>query len=243
MLKRHLTGPGAGAMKYDLLTALGVYALCADKHTQRRVLRLITLITARYNWAHDEVTVGRAEMARLWGVTERQVKRELSALKAMGFLKLKRAGARGRVSAYSLDMAAILDTTAHAWANVGPDYAERMRCHTADGASEPAGQGSVIPFPGASCDRRDPVGSVPPAEDAQSLSEWARIRRMLEAEDRALFAAWFATLQREGFVDGRLVLRAPTRFHADYVSTRLSDSLRRAAAKVAPDVKQVEVVV
>ncbi|MEM8626012.1 MAG: hypothetical protein AAGG47_21200 [Pseudomonadota bacterium] len=56
-------------MKYDLLTALGAFALGTDKHTQRRVLRLMTLATAHYNWAQDEVTVGRVEMARLWGVT------------------------------------------------------------------------------------------------------------------------------------------------------------------------------
>lgn len=243
MLRRHLTGPGAGAMKYDLLTALGAFALGADKHTQRRVLRLMTLITARYNWAQDEVTVGRTEMAQLWGVTERQVKRELGALKTMGFLELKRAGARGRVSAYRLGMSAILESTAVAWTNVGHDFAERMEGHAASGQGPQAaasdGQRSVIPFPGSS---RETGRSEEGQSDAAGAREWMRIRHALELRNRAIFTAWFAPLQQKSFADGRLVLRAPTPFHADYVSARLLEPLRSAASEAAPEVQQVEVV-
>lgn len=230
-------------MKYDLLTALGAFALSADKHTQRRILRLITLITARYNWAQDEVTVGRTEMAQLWGVTERQVKRELGALKTMGFLKLKRAGARGRVSAYQLGMSTILESTAAAWTNVGPDFAERMEGHAAGGQGPQGaasdGQRSIIPFPGSP---RETSQSKKGQSDAAGAEEWMRIRRALELENRAIFTAWFAPLQQKSFAGGRLMLRAPTPFHADYVSARLLEPLRRAALKAAPEVQQVEVI-
>ncbi|MEM6354407.1 MAG: DnaA N-terminal domain-containing protein [Pseudomonadota bacterium] len=245
MLKRHLTGPGAGALKYDILTALGSFALSADKHTQRRILRLMTLITARYNWAQNEVTVGRMEMARLWGVTERQVKRELGALKEIGFLELKRAGARGRVSSYTLGMEAIFEHTEAAWRNVGTDFAARMQAHGGDpGWGAPEGQRSVIPFPGETRQPGPTGAGETEASGAEPtpLSEWSRIRRALESENQAVFAAWFARLQRNGFADGHLVLRAPTQFHADYVATRLSDALYRAATRVAPEVRAIEVV-
>ena len=88
-------GRGASARKYDILTALGAFALAQGKHEQRRVLRLMTLITARYNWARDELAVGQRESARLWAVDERTVKREMARLKAAGWLVVKRQGAFG----------------------------------------------------------------------------------------------------------------------------------------------------
>ena len=44
------------------------------------MLRLIALITARYNWQRDELSVGQSEMARIWGVHDRTVKREVRRL-------------------------------------------------------------------------------------------------------------------------------------------------------------------
>lgn len=71
----------------------------------------------------------------------------------MRFLELKRARARGRVSAYTLRIAAILETTEDAWSNVGMDFMERMARHAADNPKKednsPEGKGSVIPFPSA----------------------------------------------------------------------------------------------
>ncbi len=53
MIARRPASYGAAALKYDLLTMMGV--------------------TARYNWRNGEMTVGRREIARLWGVDERTV--------------------------------------------------------------------------------------------------------------------------------------------------------------------------
>ena len=74
------------ARKYDIITALGAYALARNKHDQRLVLRLITLMTARYNWARNELAVGQREIARLWSVDERTVKREMAKLRGCGWL-------------------------------------------------------------------------------------------------------------------------------------------------------------
>ena len=92
------TGRNAAVIKYDLLTALGAHACAGDKHLQRLVLRFITLIVARYNWQADELSVGQTEMAALWSVDARTVKRDMARLREMGWLSIRRAAARGRVA-------------------------------------------------------------------------------------------------------------------------------------------------
>ena len=62
MLSAKATGQGSAARKYDLITAIGAYGLARDKHLQRLMLRLIILITARYNWARDELAVASARL-------------------------------------------------------------------------------------------------------------------------------------------------------------------------------------
>ena len=218
-----LTGPGASAKKYDLLTALGTFALAADRSTQRRVLRLITLITARYNWSRSELSVGRREIARMWSVDERTVKREIGALKSLGFLKVKRPGARGRVTAYTVEIDAILSASAPDWGRVGPDFADRMTAMVGQGdAPDP----TVVPFPTAPADR----------------SEWSRARMALKAADPARYQAWFQPLVRDGRAGDTLTLRAPSSFHADYVVTHLIGELTRAVAVAEPGVLSVGVV-
>jgi hypothetical protein len=92
-------GRHASVVKYDILTALGAFALSQPKSPQRLVLRFMTLVTARYNWSRNELAVGQREIAKLWTVDERTVKREMAKLRAMGWLVVKKQGVRGRVSA------------------------------------------------------------------------------------------------------------------------------------------------
>ncbi|MFK7942061.1 MAG: DnaA N-terminal domain-containing protein [Paracoccaceae bacterium] len=212
---KSLSGLGAGAQKYDVLTALGTFALAADRSTQRRVLRLITLITARYNWRLRELTVGRKEIARLWSVDERTVKREIGALKALGFLEVKRPGARGRVTAYAVNLNQIMAASQADWTRVGPDFAERMTAMTGQGADPENLERKVIPFPPA---------------DHDEGSEWSKARALLKHADKARFAAWFAPLSREALTDDLLILRAPSAFHAEYVETHLLGEAIRAIA-------------
>jgi len=120
-------GRNASVAKYDILTALGAYALARNKHDQRLVLRLMTLITARYNWARNELAVGQREIARLWSVDERTVKREMAKLRALGWLVVTRQGARGHVTEYRIDKERLLAATQGTWASVGPDFDMRMQ--------------------------------------------------------------------------------------------------------------------
>jgi len=123
---KRILGRNSGVQKYDLLTALAVSGMHGTPGHQTSMLRLIALVTARYNWRTDEFCVGQRDMARMWGVNERTVKREIKRLCAASILICKRQGVRGRVGAYRLNIPEIYRSTAELWGDVGPDFAERM---------------------------------------------------------------------------------------------------------------------
>lgn len=214
MLMKKAVGRGSGTRKYDLLTALAVHALAQDKAMQRRVLRLISLITARYNWQNDQLSVGQVEIARLWSVDVRTVKREMAALRGLGWLIERQPAARGRVAVHGLGIARILDDTRGDWTRVGPDLDGRLSA-----PAEPDPAAKVIPFPQAALPSDDTV--------------WGQVSRRLLAEDAAIHRVWFAALEP---VDeaGELVLRAPSGFHASYVQTHLLARIGAALWAVVP---------
>ena len=219
---RRPTGPGAGARKYDLLTAMGAFALSRPKAEQKLALRLMTLITARYNWGRDELAVGQREIARLWSVDERTVKREMARLRAMGWLVIRRQGARGRVSEYRLDIARILDDTRAQWGAVGPDFQQRL-----EGAP---GGAEVVPLP---------VKGNVPAPDLSDGREWSLAQALIHAEDPAVYGSWVRALRRRDRAGGRLTLTAPSRFHAAYVNTHLMARLLAACRSVDGEVSEL----
>ena len=227
MLSTKPVGRGAAARKYDLLTAMGSYALARDKYDQRRVLRLMTLITARYNWARDELAVGQREIARLWSVDERTVKREMALLRARAWLLVHRQGARGRVTQYRLGIDKILMDTAPQWACVGPDFEVRM------GAPEAEQNPKVVPLHVA--------GSIT-APDVSSGTEWAFAPALLHAEAPAVYGAWLGALERAERAGGRISLRAPSRFHAAYVQTHLTARVLAACRDVDAKVSEVRII-
>lgn len=222
-------GREAASRKYDLLSALMAHALAGDKHRQRLVLRLMALVTTRYNWHRDELTMGQAEIARLWAVDERTVKRDMARLRALGWITVKRQGARGRVSVLGLGLERILLDTQSEWPNIGPDFVARMR---GDEPLAEAGQGAreattVVPFPRAAA----------PAVARSAV--WAAAQAVLLAEDRASFDAWFAPLADAGVEDGELLLLAPSRFHASYIQAHLQQRLVAAARRCDPSLAGV----
>jgi hypothetical protein len=212
-----LRGPTGAARKYDVLTALGAWGCAAGGHMAVLALRLITLITARYNWASGELAVGQREVARLWAVDERTVKREFARLRALGLLVPVAAAARGRVAVHALDLAALERVTAPIWQAVGPDFAARM---APVAAVPPAAAGNIVRFPAA--------------ETAQG-GLWARALARLRGADPATARAWLDPLAEGPRAPDRLTLVAPGRFHADYVRTHL---LARVAAAVSAEAGQ-----
>ena len=59
----------------------------------------MALITTRYNWQRDELTMGQGEIARLWSVDDRTVKREMARLAGAGLAGAEAAGRAGTGSA------------------------------------------------------------------------------------------------------------------------------------------------
>ncbi|MEM6934048.1 MAG: DnaA N-terminal domain-containing protein [Pseudomonadota bacterium] len=226
MVAKKLVGPEAGARKYDLLTALAVAGLAGSPVFGTSMTRLIALITARYNWRLEEVSIGQADLARLWSVDLRTVKREIKRLRDSGVLYVKRPGVRGRVTSYALDHLQIRALTEPHWEQVGDDFSARMRA----GALVPVETTpppTVIPFPA-----RPPLS----ADDGDP---WTRAAATLQTLDPARYAAWYAPLKRLAIADGTLILRAPSRFHASYVETHLLDDLRRAVQVAAPEIHTI----
>lgn len=226
MQAKKLAGPEAGSQKYDILTALGTLALTGPPGFQRLVLRFLTLITARYNWRQGTLHVGQREIARLWSVDERTVKREMAKLRGLGWLTVEMPARRGRVASYALDLIAIRSATRDEWKRVGPDFEARMR-----GVQEQHAGGTVVPFPG----REAVLPALPESDPTQADpvpggDGWDAVRSILRADDPAVFLAWFEALRSGGAGEG-LTLVAPTAFHASYVRTHYSDRLVRALVR------------
>lgn len=218
MQAKKLAGPEAASQKYDLLTALGCHALASGPGLQRVVLRFITLVTARYNWRQGILHVGQREIARLWSVDERTVKRDMAKLRALGWITVESPARRGRVATYALDLTAIRSATRAAWGRVGEDFEARMQ-----GAPKvPVAGGTVVPFP-----RPEPA-TAEDEGDATGGDVWAAMRHILRGEDPAVFATWFESLLSPGRAGDGLVLVAPSAFHATYLRTHYAERLVRA---------------
>lgn len=218
-------GREAASRKYDILSALMAFALSRDKHVQKQILRIMALITTRYNWQRDELTMGQSEIARLWSVDDRTVKREMARLRSQGWLILKQQGARGRVSTYGMDLNRMLDDTRPAWPLIGADFISRLDPPQAVGQ----GASNVVPL----------YTVHPPTSDG---SIWAAAQASLHAEDAAIYGAWFHALTEAGLEANALTLAAPTRFHAAYVATNLKDRLLFALQRVDPSLRDVCIV-
>lgn len=229
MALQKLVGPGAGARKYDLLTALTVSGLAGTPGHTTSMMRLVSLITARYNWRLDEVTIGQAELARMWSVNVRTAKREVKRLRESGLLLVKRPGARGRVATYTLDHVNVQVITRDVWPLVGTDFAERM----AESAPlPPAMERTIIPFPAHPTNVAEHVAP-------QDSGLWATAQIDLSLTEKERFRAWFAPLKEVSLEGSVLTLQAPSGFHANYVTTHLMDPLIRSVRAMAPGVTRV----
>ncbi|WP_209597535.1 DnaA N-terminal domain-containing protein [Ruegeria sp. HKCCSP351] len=216
-------GRNAPALKYDILSALTVHALSGDKHRQRSILRIIALITTRYNWRNNELSIGREEIARLWTVNERTVKREMARFRTLGWVTVKRPAARGRVAVYEIDLKQILIDTEEVWPVIGSDFQARM-------SDVPEPETNVIPF-----------ANKPNAPESTEGDVWSQVQAILHGHDPELWASWFQHLSEAERAGGRVVLVAPSRFMADYISQKWSARLLAAYSRIDPGIRTVRV--
>lgn len=227
---KRFTGPQAGSQKYDLLTALSVAGLSGSPGFQTSMLRLVALVTARYNWARNELTVGQREMARLWSVDERTVKREIKRLTSASILLQLRPGVRGRVAAYRLNLAEIHRLSAPVWDRVGPDYSDRMARQVPQPES-----GNVMHVNFAA------TPAAEPTEAAGRGGPWPRTLARLARLDPALHRNWFSALKAGACEGGVLTLRAPSQFLAQYVQTHHQRLLLGTAQMEYPGLRRIEI--
>lgn len=209
---RQVTGAGASAVKYDILTALTVAGLNGSTGEQLSMARLTSVITARYNWRSDELSMGQREMAALWGVGERTVKREVKRWLDTGLLVCRRPGVRGRVAAYRLNLRRVCDLTEPFWQLVGSDFLQRME------ALRPGGD-RVIHLDAVRATQTQRCESV----------GWEAVCHQLVELFPARFEAWIAPLvvREEGET---LLLVAKSTFAAEYVKTHFGRDIADAAA-------------
>ena len=218
-------GPGAGVLKYDVLTMMAVAGLAGPALRQTTMMRLIAIVTARYNWARDELTLGQREMARIWSVDERTAKREIRRLTESGLLVCIRPGVRGRVASYRLDTEALRRLGADDWDRVGPDFVERLSRQASPVMAQAGGQ---------------------PVEEAQGRAEagqsgWGSILGRLQQDAPHLAAAWLRQLRCDEAPAGIYRLRAPSAFHASYVRAHLLPSIEKVARQQAGPSARVEI--
>ena len=218
-------GPSAASAKYDVLTALLVMASQGEAVEARLALRLSLLITARFNWRNGVFAVGQKELARMWGVTDRTVKREMAELRLRGWIEVAVPAARGRVAEHRINFETVLRETVRYWTAVGPDFAARLT-----GAPEPEGQGSNVVHL-----RRQ---TLMPSESGL----WSRVANHLRAQDPAVYEAWFSQLVYDDVEQGVLKLIAPTRFLASYINSHFQGHLLTAALAQDCSVREVKVV-
>lgn len=228
MVAKKMVGSEASARKYDLLTALSVSGLASGPTSSTSMMRLIALITARYNWKNDEVSVGQAEMARLWSVDLRTVKREIKRLRELDLLLIKKPGVRGRVATYSLNHDAIANLTGSTWPLVGADFEERMKQDWR--SSVAASTGKVVQFPA-------PGDSVP-----DDSTFWGQCCKILADENFPRYQRWFATLEFQGKNGGIARLSARSRFYAEYIGKHYLVDIQRAMQMVCPDIREVIII-
>ncbi|MCA8881914.1 MAG: hypothetical protein KDA73_18610 [Rhodobacteraceae bacterium] len=204
------------------MTALAVGALHGTPLLQVSVLRLIALVTARYNWQRDEVSIGQGEMARIWGVHERTAKREVRRLQDAGLWVCIRPGVRGRVASYRLDRLGIERFSRPVWELLGESFAERAGRIMGSGPTQ-----NVVRLDfGTHASNPNTTRATGHADDGP----WAAVMARLSSDHPDTFAIWFHRLSFVELRDGILQVSAPNAFVRDYVATHLTGPLIAAAS-------------
>ncbi len=174
----------------------------------------------------DELTVGQRDLARMWSVNERTVKREIKRLTDTEILICKRRGVRGRVAAYRLNYSQIAKLSEQCWPLVGPDFDERMRGRYREEAPV-----KVVQLSDYSKPAEDELPQTGPGT-------WQRAMSRLAQDNADQFKAWFSQLQFIDFTAGVLTLRTPSKFAQRYIETHLTRPLLAAVeAELGPVTK------
>lgn len=228
---QRLTGPQAGVVKYDLLTAIAVAGLHGSSTFQTSMMRLTALITARYNWRTREFTVGQRDIARMWAVNERTVKREIKRLTDTQILICTRKGVRGRVAAYRLNLPEIYRRSMPHWAAVGPDFEERMSERYKPDAS-------VVRI---NFRNPNPETNNRTATKDHTPPSWRHVLKRLRESHPDLVENWFSRLTLKKVDNDVLWLEAPNKFMAKHIETHFAGILIYSASRELGSLEAIRV--
>ncbi|MGB0661382.1 MAG: hypothetical protein ACPGNV_14560 [Mangrovicoccus sp.] len=212
-------------MKYDILTNLALIGLRCDDHMRLLALRLNVMITARYDWVKDLVSIGHSQLALLWNVSTRTVKRDMAALVEAGLLAVVRRGRRGQVGAYRLNRARVMELAREDWHRVGPDFLDRMATQMS-----PVRQAPMV----------DPAAQeAPPTPPSNGFDQ--AVKDVLRAREPQSYEAWFARLRFGEPQGGQVSVTAPSAFQARYLAEKFDLVLRQAVVSVAQAPLRLEI--
>ncbi|WP_166418706.1 DnaA N-terminal domain-containing protein [Cochlodiniinecator piscidefendens] len=220
------TGVNAGSLKYDLLTAISVAGFYGTSTLQMTMARLTGLITARYNWKLDEFSVGQRDLAKMWNVNERTVKREIKRCVETKILICKRQGVRGRVGAYRLNLPEIYRLSQPHWDSVGPDFVERMTASDPRRKSPEHENVMKVDF-GPRIEPPEPALNTEPTDDTPR-GRWRAAQRRLRDLHPENYESWFKGVQFVSLENTTLSLKVKTKFSSRYIMTHLKNALVEA---------------
>lgn len=169
----------------------------------------------------DEFCVGQRDLARMWNVTERTVKREIKYWLETQVVICKRRGVRGRVGAYRLNYPEIYRQSEPYWAAVGPDFQARMA------ETNPMQQSKVVAI-----DFRSTPSSPPPeaaeSDDHAAPKTWRATCQRMRNLHPAHYQNWIGLLSFGGDDGESISLYANNQFVAHYVQTHLTGLIMEA---------------
>jgi len=214
-----ISGPNAAVAKYDVISALTCVALTGGRSQQTIIMRLINLITCRYNWRKNELSIGSEEVAELTFTSQRTAKRTLKALTDQRFLIVRLQGRKGRVTKYGLGLSAIFQAAAPHAKPKYHQFSERI---------------DAVPL-GTSIS--DPA--IDFTVEAQPCQGWTAICTDIADKSQPLYVNWFADMV--GTVkNGELTVACKTNFIQNYARTKLLSNIYGSANAVGIKLTKVE---
>lgn len=217
MVAKHPRAPGP-SVKYDLLSAIAVCALYDGAIRKALGPKLLALITTRFDWSTGLISAGHDQLAALWNIDKRAVKRTLQELKDLEILLVLKRGVRGNVTLYRLDIWKALSLTKPVWPHLGEDFKRRLEEISQNHSS--AATPKIVSLAG----RRE--------ENAQTEEITDPLLKSLAREVHGVtFDRWFRRPQLARTKD-KIVFEYDTVFMADYVMKEYGEVLARLAAEI-----------
>lgn len=217
----------------------------------RRGARLV-LATLLHSLDFETLTArtSRARLVELTGLTDKSVKAALAELRRAGEIEAVEyaTGGRHRVPVYAFPRG--LEAVSKRGEEPSPLSADSKT--QKGGSLRPKGgkfateRGEVTTPPSLSLlvskGRGRRAGRAAKGDKAPRGTPTADSRPVKSAEkDAAAWARWIEPLTHEGTSDGVATFRAPSRFHATYVSTHFADALLARWRQTDPTVRRITI--